>query len=67
MSAAQALIDLFRTAGRVRFAPVEYELAREGVLVMDRQAELADRPTAIAAADCSEARLAEVFGEAVTQ
>jgi hypothetical protein len=52
------LVERFGRTGRVILTGVEYQLARRGVAVMDAIAEAVDRPTAIAAADWSEARVA---------
>ena len=54
---AMALIARHGRTGRVLFTGSEYQLAKEGVLVMDQLAEIVDRHTAIAAAEWSERRL----------
>lgn len=43
--------------GKVLFTGPEYQLAKQGVMVMDMLAEAVDRPTAIAAAQWGEARV----------
>ena len=53
----QQLVDRFGRHGRVGFTGPEYQLAKEGVIVMDLLAEIVDRPTAIAAAEWSERRV----------
>jgi hypothetical protein len=50
--------------GRVIFTGPEYQLAKEGVDVMDALASQVDRATAIAAAEWSEARLSELAAAA---
>lgn len=54
---ATAVIERYGATGRVGFSGPEYQLAKLGVDVMDELARLVDRPTAIAAAEWSEARL----------
>lgn len=58
------LIDRYRRTGRVAFTGPEYQLAKEGVCLMDELAERVDRPTALAAATWSEHRLAELHRQA---
>jgi hypothetical protein len=65
---AGAVLERYGRTGRVGFTGAEYQCAKTGVLVMDQLAELVDRPTAIAAAEWSEAKisaLASRHGQAV--
>ena len=48
------LVTRYGKTGKVLFSGPEYQLAKQGVDVMDALAELVDRPTAIAAAAWSE-------------
>lgn len=57
INVAGAVIERWRRTGQVSFTGDEYLLARDGVDVMDQLAALVDRPTAVAAADWSEAYL----------
>ncbi len=54
---ADRLVDRYRTTGRIGFTGADYQLAKLGMDVMDELARLVDRPTAIRAADWSEAKL----------
>lgn len=54
---ATRVVERFGATGRVGFSGIEYQVAKRGVAVMDRLAELVDRPTAIVAAEWSETRL----------
>lgn len=54
------LIERYGRTGRVAFDGPDYQLAKAGLDVMDQLAQLVDRPTAIAAADWSEKRLADL-------
>ena len=58
------LIERYGRTGRVAFDGTDYQLAKAGLDVMDQLARIVDRPTAIAAADWSEKRLAELQQEA---
>jgi hypothetical protein len=51
------LVERYGRTGRVAFSGLDYQLAKVGVTVMDQLAEIVDRPTAVAAADWSEARV----------
>jgi len=53
----EAVVLRFKRTGRIGFSGPEYQLARDGVVVMDLIAEACDRPTAIAAAAWSEKRI----------
>ncbi len=57
LEVAQRVIERFRRTGRVGFSGLDYQLAREGVQVMDQLSEVVDKATAVAAAEWSEARL----------
>lgn len=57
---ATRVVERFGATGRVGFTGLEYQVAKRGVTVMDRLAELVDRPTAVAAAEWGEARLNEL-------
>lgn len=59
----ERLIQRFARTGRVAFDGPDYQLAKTGLDVMDRLAEIVDRPTAIIAADWSEKRLQARLGE----
>jgi len=52
---AVSLLQRYSRTGRVGFAGPELQLALDGVQVMDELAKMVDRPTAVAAADWSEA------------
>lgn len=54
---ATRLVERFGRTGRVGFSGVEYQVAKRGVEVMDELASVVDKPTAVAAADWSEARV----------
>lgn len=51
----EALLQRYRRTGRVVYTGPEYQLAKAGVAVMDRLAELVDQPTASRCADRSQA------------
>jgi len=55
LAVATRLVERFSRTGRVAFDGTDYQMAKMGVRVMDELAALVDRPTAIAAADWSEA------------
>lgn len=52
------LIRRYGRTGRIAFTGPEYLLAKEGIDVMDQLAEIVDKPTAVAAAEWSEAQVA---------
>lgn len=54
---ATRIVNRYRETGRVLFTGPDYQLAKEGVGVMDALADLADQPTASRAADWGEATL----------
>lgn len=54
---ASTLVERYGRTGRVLFTGTEYQVAKEGVQVMDQLAEIVDRPTAVKAADWSEAKV----------
>lgn len=51
-----AVVERYGRTGRAVFTGPEYQLAKQGVGYMDDLAAIVDRPTAIAAAEWSEAR-----------
>jgi hypothetical protein len=57
------VLQRYHRTGRIGFSGPEYQLARDGVVVMDLIAEACDRPTAIAAAAWSEARIDKLLAE----
>lgn len=57
---ATRLVERFGRTGRVAFTGPDYQLAKDGLQVMDQLALLVDRPTAISAAGWSEARINEM-------
>lgn len=57
---ASALVERYGRTGRVLFTGQEYQLAKDGVDVMDQLAELVDRPTAVIAAEWSERKVNEL-------
>jgi hypothetical protein len=52
-----ALVQRYGRTGRVGFTGAEYQLAKQGVDVMDQLARTVDRATAVEAAEWSEARV----------
>jgi hypothetical protein len=54
---ATRLVERYGRTGRIVFTGPEYQLAKRGVDVMDELARRVDRPTAVAAAEWSEARV----------
>jgi hypothetical protein len=54
---AKAVLDRYRRTGRIGFSGPEYQTAKTGIELMDHLAQTVDRPTAVAAADWSEATL----------
>lgn len=52
-----AVIERFNATGRIVFTGPEYQLAKDGVCVMDQLAEIVDRPTALMAVEWSRAKL----------
>ena len=57
---ADTLLNRYRATGLVQLTPAEYQIARFGVGVMDLLASTVSQADAIAAAEWSEARLAEI-------
>ena len=57
LEVATRLVERFGRTRRVRFDGPDLQLARTGVIVMDQLAEIVDRPTAVVAADWSEAEV----------
>ncbi|HOW47352.1 MAG TPA: hypothetical protein PLB26_06825 [Rubrivivax sp.] len=58
------LVARHGATGRILFTGPEYQLARQGIVTMDLLAEIVDRPTAIAAAEWAEARVARMTAAA---
>ncbi len=56
----ESVIARWRRTGRIGFSGTEYQTAKDAAQWMDALAEAVDRHTAIAAAEWSEARLAEI-------
>lgn len=54
------LVRRYGETGRVIFRGPEYQLAKQGVEVMDALAEIVDRPTAVIAAEWSERKVNEL-------
>lgn len=52
-----AVLERHRRTGSIGLTGPEYQLAKSGVMLMDALAEFVDRPTAVEAADWSEARI----------
>lgn len=63
LEVATRLVERFGRTNRVRFDGPDLQAARAGVMVMDQLAEIVDRPTAIVAADWSEAQVAAMQGQ----
>ena len=57
LALVDALIERYGRTGRVIFTGTEYQLAKQGVEVMDQLAEIVDKPTAVIAAELSERRI----------
>lgn len=51
------LVERYNRTGRVAFDGTDYQLAKQGLDVMDQLASIVDRATAIASADWSEAQV----------
>jgi hypothetical protein len=60
-----AVVERYGRTGRAVFTGPEYQLAKAGVGYMDDLAAIVDRPTAIAAANWSEARCNEWVADGV--
>lgn len=54
---AADLVARYGRTGRVLFDGQQYQLAKQGIDVMDQLAELVDRPTAVIAAEWSEQQI----------
>jgi hypothetical protein len=63
LQVCERLIERYHRTGRVAFDGPDYQAAKRGVDVMDQLAELADRPTAIAAAEWSEAKVNQLCAQ----
>lgn len=57
---AEHVVARYKRTGRVGFAGLEYQAAKDGVAVMDQLAEMTPRVKAIEAANYSEKRLNEL-------
>lgn len=57
---ASTLVTRYGRTGKVLFTGPEYQLAKDGVQVMDQLAEIVDRPTAVIAAEWSERKVNEL-------
>ncbi|MEI8327311.1 MAG: hypothetical protein WCH44_18480, partial [Betaproteobacteria bacterium] len=57
---ATRLVETYRRTNRILFTGPDYQLAKDGVCVMDQLAALVDRPTAVKASEWSEQRLNEM-------
>lgn len=57
------LIERYGRTGRVLFDGTDYQLAKDGIDVMDQLAAIVDRPTAIAAANWSEGKVAQMAAD----
>ena len=66
LEVATQLVERFGRTGHVRFDGPGLQLARMGVMVMDRLAEIVDRQTAIAAANWSEIEVGRLAAAAGT-
>lgn len=54
---ANRVVERYRATGRVLFTGPDYQLAKDGLSVMDQLAEIVDRPTAVVAAEWSDGML----------
>ena len=57
---ASTLVERYGRTGRVLFTGTEYQVAKEGVQVMDQLAEMTDKPSAVIAAEWSERKRDEL-------
>lgn len=57
---ASAMVERYGRTGRVLFTGTEYQIAKDGVVVMDQLAEMVDKPTALIAVAWSERRVSEL-------
>lgn len=60
LEVATRLVERYGRTGRVLFDGPDLQLARKGVVLMDDLAHIVDRPTAVMAADWSEAEVARL-------
>lgn len=58
-----SLVERYGRTGRGGFSGTEYQLAKDGLQVMDQLAEMVDRATAIAAAAWSENKVDQLVAE----
>jgi hypothetical protein len=54
---ATRVVERYGRTGRIGFSGTEYQVAKRGTVVMDELAAIVDKPTAVAAAEWSEARV----------
>ena len=59
----ERMVARFGRTGRVAFDGTDYQVAKHGLDLMDQLAQIVDRPTAMAAADWSEMRIAEMTAD----
>lgn len=64
---AARLVERYGRTGRVLFTGGDYQLAKDGVDIMDQLAAIVDRPTAVAAANWSEYKLAKLRADCHAQ
>jgi hypothetical protein len=67
LATCEAVINRYGRSGRIGFSGLEYQQAKEACCWMDALAEVVDRPTAVAAADWSEARLNQLAAESTAK
>lgn len=67
LTLAASVLQRYGATGRIGFSGPEYQLAKAGVDVMDALARIVDRPTAIAAAEWSEAHVNKMSAECQPQ
>jgi hypothetical protein len=59
----ESVVQRYKRTGRIGLSGPEYQLAKDGVDIMDELARLVDVPTAVAAAAWSEARIDQIHAE----
>lgn len=59
----EQVLERYKRTGRVGLSGPEYQIAKDGVEIMDQLAELVDQPTAIAAAAWSEAQVDRIVAD----
>ena len=63
----ESVVQRYKRTGRIGLSGPEYQLAKDGVDIMDELARLVDVPTAVAAAAWSEARIDQIHAEMAAQ